>query len=266
MAIALDTATPLAEMRLPTICSGVVSHGKLALRLPADMHSLQPAGFEYVRNFAHQHELGLLENRRRVNIQPIVERRNGGPKQLAKGLGLLLKKAGLAGVAKSLSCPHSLAMSNPTIPISRLISAVYSTLASSEHCVLTPSRLTESALGHGMNSIACYTGNLNLGSGPVAISHFVSRDFRCVGYSTGNQYVVHQLIGGGPLAKSALWVSRKRLADCDFRLQIFQQGSSDTHFGLFYRTIYLSADESLSDEHTSAAQPRIADTHEFALG
>lgn len=266
VAAALDSATPLAETRLPTICSGVLNQGRPTLRLPADMRSLQPIGLEHIRNFARRHDLGLLENRRRVDLQPIIERRNSGPQKLADGLGMLLKQAGNPGTARILSHPHRLAMNNVSIPVNELISAISRTLIDSEHCVLTPSRLTEHALGNGMNSIACYTGTLDTNSGPVRASHFISREFRCVGYSAGDQYVIHQLIGGGQLTSSDLWVSRDRLSDGDFRLQVFQDASSDSGFGLFYRTIYLSMDKSEPTEHGAAFQLPIADTHECALG
>jgi len=243
------------------MCGCIERQGVKALLLPADMPALQPTGFEYVRTFARKHELKLLENRRLRNVKPAFERRSSGPAEHAAGLAVLIEQAGITQSATVMSRPHQLEKNKRSIALGDLIASVSGTLGSSVHRVVTPTGLAGVSLGNGLNSIACYTSNQKSPSGVVQLSHFVSRDFRCVGYSAGNQFVLHQFIGGGSMDLPSLWVSRNRLANSEFRLQLFQCALSDRILGLFYRTVYLSLADIAPSELASSAQLRNLDTH-----
>lgn len=244
LATAARAARSTAECKIRTTLTCDVRSTKPSLFVPPDMAELQPASLRYLHAFAHQHDLTLVEDRRRAEVRPVIEKRDKAAPMIANGLGLLLKQTGVPGIAKTLSEPHRLNADSPIITIPRLIRMAAHAARKSKRVVVLPNRMIVDVLDNNTQPIAGYACKLFSADHATVLSHFDSSNFRAIGYSAGNQYVVHVCLAGGPLYRPALWANFHTLTRTDFQFQLFPGKQLAFDFGLMYATFYLDMEES----------------------
>jgi len=228
----------IEESRMKTVLSCDLTSSKPGLYVPPDMAELQPQSLRYLQMFAKVNELRLVEDRRRVEVQPIVENRDRKPPTIALGLSMLLKQTGLPGKARSLSSPHRLNADSPHIGITRLIEMAEFSADQSKRVVMLPNKFIVDVLDNDTQPISAYACKLSSANSTTVLSHFDSPYFRAIGYSAGEQYVVHACLAGGPLHSPRLWTHLHTLSRTDFRFQLFPAKKAAHDFGLFYATFY----------------------------
>jgi hypothetical protein len=255
------------EARLRTSLSGDVQSRHPTIYWPSDMPELQPRNFRYLQSFAKNNGLKLLEDRRNMDVQPILEKRDRKPAMIALGLSLLMKQMGIPGAARIPSTPHRLNSDSRHIGLGRLIKMAAFAASKSKRVVVLPNRILVNAL-KDTQPISGHACKLNDAASTTILSHFDSPYFRSIGYSTGTQYVTHICLAGGPRDVASLWTQLPTLTNTDFKLQLFPGERACDDFGLFYITFYLNMAENpvpwwlTADTHEDAGLT--ADTHKDA--
>jgi hypothetical protein len=236
-------AGPLAEYRMKTRLNFDIRSSKPSLFVPPDMAELQPASLRYLHTFTQRHEMTLVEDRRALELQPTIEQRDQSAPMLAIGISLLLKQTGLPGIAKVLSNPHRLNADSPCIPIPTLVQMAAHAVSRSKRVVILPNRMIVNVLDNDTQPIAGYACKLLSKDGNTVLSHFDSKNFRAIGYSAGNQYIMHVCLAGGPLNNPLIWANFHTLTRTDIQFQLFPGKLPANDFGLFYATYYLNMAE-----------------------
>jgi hypothetical protein len=239
VAEALKHTHDATESKIKTVLTCRTINKKNALFVPADMAELQPHSLRYLHKFAAANELSLIEDRRKIQAQPIIEKRTQKDPMMILGMSMLLKQAGMPGPARSLSEPHRLNPENPFFSISTLIDMATFSAAKAKRIVLPPNRITVKALNNDTQPISGYACNIKTDDTTSMLSHFESDNLRAIGYSAGDQFVFHLCLGGGTLQNPALWTDLKTLQSTDFRFQLFSGEKPADDYGLFYSTLYL---------------------------
>ena len=224
--------------RLHTTLSCNVRGRRPVLFLPPEMGTLQPRSLGYLRAFARHHGFGLVEDRRRADIRPIVEQRDRTPSRLAMGISLLLKQSGMPGGARTLSNPHRLNADSLHIELDELVRMAARGRERSKRVVMLPNRLLVEITGEDTHPIVGRACRVESAAGSTVLSQFESPAFRCLGYSTGRQYVVHVFLAGGPTHAPELWSRLHTLTRTDFRFRLFPAGQPAHDFGLFHATFH----------------------------
>ena len=227
------------ETRMRTIISCDVRSGKPSIYVPPDMAELQPRSLRYLHVFARRNDLQLVEDRRRVAIQPVHEQRGRNEPVLARGLGELLQQLGMPGNARTQSNPHRLSPDSQHINISRLIRMAAFAAPQAKSVQVEPNRPLAEVLDNSNHPINAYGCKLVSADASTVLSHFDSPHFRAIGYSAGKQYVMHVCMAGGPLSDPTLWAHFHTLTRSDFQFQLFNAHDPKNDLGLFYATFYL---------------------------
>lgn len=227
------------ESTIKTVLTCQTIKHKKVLFIPADMAELQPRSLRYLHKFAAANQFSLIEDRRKIQAQPIIEKRSKKDPMMVLGMSMLLKQAGMPGPARSLSEPHRLKPENTFFPISTLIDMAAFSAANAKRVMLPPNRITLKALDDDAQLISGYACNIKTDDTTTLLSHFESDNLRAIGYATGDQFVFHLCLGGGSLKQPTLWTSLKTLQSTDFRFQLFDAETPADDFGLFYATLYL---------------------------
>jgi hypothetical protein len=236
---AVEHTQDAAESKIKTAMTCRTINKKNVLFVPADIAELQPRSLRYLHKFAAANELSLIEDRRKIQAQPIIEKRSLKDPMMVLGMSMLLKQSGMPGPARSLSEPHRLNSENPFISIATLIDMAAFSAEKAKRVVLPPNRITLKALNNDTQPISGYACNIKTGDTTILLSHFESDNFRAIGYSAGNQFVFHLCLGGGTLQNPTLWAESKTLMSTDFRFQLFKAKEPADDYGLFYSTLYL---------------------------
>jgi len=229
-------------MRTMVTCD--VRDGRRALYVPPDMAELQPRSLRYLHTFARQHDLQLVENRRRVVIRPMNEKRARTSKGIAKATGELLQQLGMPGQIRQQSKPHRLSSDSPHIGIEKLIRMAAFAAPQAKQSFVTPNSTLINLLGDHNDPIKAYGCKLISEDTNTVLSHFESPHFRGIGYTAGQQYVMHVCMGGGPADNPDLWASFHTMTRSDFRFHLFNCADGQPDVGLFYATVYLDLGES----------------------
>lgn len=236
--------SPSAETRTRTMINCDIVAGERSIYIPPDMAELQPDSQRYLHAFAEAHSLQLIEDKRRVTVQPIVEKRNQDSPLIAKALGELLRQLGLPGDIRPQSRPHRLDPDSEHIDIDNLIQmAAFAAPEAKQVSIQANHHLTD-LLGDDNQTILAYGSRLMSADINTILTHFVSPEFRVIGYSTGHQYVLHVCLAGGSISNPQIWADFKTLTRTDFRFQLFSAAEIQNDFGLFYATHYLDLAES----------------------
>ena len=215
-----------------------VDPDRSALFVPPEMPTLQPASLAWLRRFADATDFALVEDRRRRDEVPAAERRGAAPPAIALGLALLLRQTGLPGPVARLSAPHRHAADGPFVDVPELVAMAASAARRSKRVTVLPSRPLVDVLGGDTRPVDGYACRLDCAPARTVLSHFDAPGLRAVGYSSGRQYVVHLLLGGGPAAAPKLWVAPATLARTDVRFRLFPGPDARLDFGLLYSTFY----------------------------
>ncbi len=240
------------EPSLRTVISSDVKNDKLALFLPPEMSELQPENLRYLQALASSQGCLLIEDRRTMKIQPIVENRDLKPHKLAQGINALLEQTGMQGDRLELSTPHRLNPENIQLDIVQLIDMAAYSIAQSKRVVLLPNDAMVEATGNETHPICAYACELRSAKLDTTLSFFDSPGFKAIGYITGNQFVTHVLVGGGPLRAPQLWSNHEAMSQNYFRFQLFRSTYPGQDFGLLYNTFYMDLNQ-LASHLTSHA-------------
>ena len=227
------------ESRMRTMISCDVRKAKASIYVPPDMSELQPRSLRYLHAFARQHEFQLVEDRRRVAVRPLNDKRSRTAPVIAKGLSELLKQLGMPGDTRSLTVPHRLAAESTHIPINKLIRMAAFSAQQAKHVAVKPNRSLLDVLNGRSEPIHAYGCKVVCEDTSTILSHFDSSGFRGIGYSAGKQYVMHVCLAGGPITKPELWAEFHTLTRTDFQFQLFQSEGGKHDLGLFYATFYI---------------------------
>jgi len=238
VAHAVKQTQDAAESKIKTILTCRTINNKNVLFVPADMAEFQPRSLSYLHEFAAANKFSLIEDRRKLQAQPLIEKRSQKDPVMVLGMGMLLKQAGMPGPARPLSEPNRLKPENPFFPISELIEMAAFSAHQAKRVVLPPNRMTAKGLSNEA-PICGYACNIKTDEITTLLSHFESDNFRAIGYSAGNQFVLHICMGGGFVKNPALWTNLKMLQSTDFRFQLFTGKKPENDYGLFYSTLYL---------------------------
>lgn len=244
LATASRLAQPEAECKVRTRLTFDMRAGKPSLFVPPDMAELQPASLRYLRALAQRHKLMLVEDQRRVEVSPTVDKRNKQAPMIATGISLLMKQTGLPGIAKALSNPHRLQDDSACIPMPQLIRMAARAANKSKQVVVLPNRMLVSVLNNNTQPIVGYACKAVSDEGNTVLCHYDSSTFRAIGYSTGEQYVMQLCLAGGPLRMPSIWSDFHTLARTEFQLQLFPGKQPGCDFGLLYATYYLDMAQS----------------------
>lgn len=228
-----------AESRVKTVLSCRTIDNRTALFVPSDMAELQPRSLNYLQSFAQSNNMRLIEDRRKLQMQPLLEKRVAHNPKLVLGMSMLLKQAGMPGAARSLSEPHRLNPESPYFSISTLVDMAAFSMPRAKRVKLDPNRITAKALNGDQQSITAYACNIKTENTTTVLSHFESDKLRAIGYSAGNQYVFHLVLAGGSVQDPQLWSDMETLQLTDFRFQLFTGSKPSEDYGLFYSTLYL---------------------------
>lgn len=224
--------------RLHTTLSCNVRGKRPMLFLPPEMGSLQPQSLGYLRAFARKHSFGLVEDRRKTDVRPIAEQRNRSPSELAMGISLLLKQTGMPGGARTLSSPHRLNADSLHIDLADLVHMAAIARRRSKRVVLLPNRMIVEVVGQDTHPIVGHACRLSTSVATTVLCQFDSPSFRCIGYSTGRQYVMHVFLAGGSSHAPELWTRLHLFTHTDFRFRLFPGPAGGPDFGLFHATYH----------------------------
>jgi len=212
-------------------------NGEPVLFLPTGMAEQQPRTFDYLNSFADRNILELMGNQFKPADKSDTDKK-------AKGMSMLLKQAGMPGAARSLSEPHLLNPDSPYFSLSMLIDMAAYSSQRAKKVKLVPNRITAKALNNDSQPIAAYGCNLRYGKTTTILSLFDAPGFRSIGYSAGNQYVLHLCLGGGTKQNAKFWVSPDLLNMTDIRFQLYEGKNQSADYGLFYTTLYIDLAQS----------------------
>ena len=239
------------DPRLRTTISCQEKSGKSALFLPPEMSSLQPESLRYLHTFARYNNCRLIEDRRTVDIQPIVENRNVLSPDIRQGVSLLLKQTGLQGIRDTLSKPHRLLPESAHRNIATLIRMAALAVPESKRVVLLPNRYIVNLLKNDTHPIMGHACNVVSADSTIKLGYFESPGFKSVGYQTEKQFIMHVFLAGGPVGAPKIWTHRSTLSSNVFRFQLFQSTRPGHDFGLMYTTLFLDIDSEAQPASTS---------------
>jgi len=240
----LKKTRPGTLKRARTMLSCDVKASKLSLFVPPDMAELQPECLDYLHRFARAHKLVLIEDRRRLHVQPMLERRQQATPMIARAIAQLLHRAGLPGKPPVLSRPHRLNDNSPHICMTQLLRMAGSTADKCKRVELPPNKQLINVLNNNKQTVTAYACKVKTSDSSTILSYFDSPHFRAIGYSAGTQYIVHVCLAGGPLHNMQLWTSAHTLTRTNFQFQLLQSPHSKHHLGLFYTSFYFDMESS----------------------
>jgi len=276
----LTGAEPQAKARLRTSLQYKLVGKDRSLLVPPELAEDQPETLQYLHRFAKAHDLTLIEDRRRLELAPIVERRRSGTPNTAMAISLLLKQLGTPGPTPRLSSPHMLRPGNHKINLDQLVRIAAGVREQSKNISVTPGNFIKERLMQQSDTVeisACRlqnpsgfatrasTASLNTPENKVTeledvasltFAQFHADDFHAIGYVTGDQLVVTVFLGGGPLACTELWTDTECLADSPFHCQIFPSPYPNQICGIFYQTFYI--------DHSGAIDRSVSRTADVA--
>lgn len=251
----LAGAYPTVDPRLRTTLQCKMVGNEPSLLVAPELAEDQPEILDYLHEFTSANSLSLIEDRRRLELAPIVEQRRLSTPNMAMGISLLLKQTGLPGATRSLSSPHTLNQGNRRINVAELIRLGAAIQPKSRKIVFLPNAFvrtrllgeTENMIGHACKVKSSEDGEDNTEAGSTTVVQFEAQDFHALGYITNNQFVVTIYLAGGPINNPSLWTHFYNLAETPFSCQIFDSPYPDQMYGMFYKTYYIELDDQLTE-------------------
>ena len=238
------------DLNLKTIISSDIKNGKLSLYVPPEMSEYQPENLRYLHALAGRHGYTLIEDRRELDIRPFVERRDLKPNSLTTGISELIHQTGMPGPRAELSSPHRLRPGSPNFALPQLIDMVAASISKSKRVVFKPTPSLVATTGNRTQPIVGYGCRLLTADAELTLSFFDSPGFKAIGHIANNQFVMHVLIGGGPIKSPYIWANFGAMSKNRFRLQLFRSTQPGQDYGLLYKTLFLDINTG-DTEHNS---------------
>lgn len=258
----LAGANQKVEARLRANLQCKIVGNEPSLLVPPELAEDQPEILEYLHAFTSKNSLSLIEDRRRLELAPIVEKRRHQTPNLAMGISLLLKQTGLPGPTRALSSPHTLNAGNRKIDVAELIRLGAAILPRSRKIVFLPNAFVRTRLlgetgnmvGHAckVTSQPKETSGADSGASEPATTfvQYETRDFHALGYVTNNQFVVTVYLAGGPIINPSLWTHFYNLAESPFTCQILDSPFAGQMYGIFHKTYYIDLEDQITELKT----------------
>ena len=267
----LAGANQKVDARLRTTLQCKMVGSEPSLLVPPELAEDQPEMLEYLHEFTETNSLSLIEDRRRLDLAPIIEQRRNDTPNMAMGISLLLKQTGMPGSTCSLSSPHMLKQGNRRIDVAELIRLGAAIQPKSRKIVFLPNAFVRTRLlgeAQTMTGYACKVKSRqgddgeNRQAGPdgetgdtdpekieptTTVVQFEAQDFHALGYVTNNQFAVTVFLAGGPIINPSLWTYFYNLSETPFNCQIFDSPYAGQMFGLFYKTYYIELENQFTE-------------------
>jgi len=239
LAQSLKDTSLSCESRIRTMIGCEIIGGKPSMYVPPDMAELQPDSLQYLHAFAQAYDYQLVEDRRRVTVQPIIEKRRQDISVMSRAISELLQQLGMPGRSRSPSSPHRLAADSQHLDIARLVRMAAFAAPTAKRVQVTPNQRLSDILDNSTQPISAYGCRMMSADAQTVLSHFDAPQFKGIGYSAGKQYVMHLCLGGGSLSSPQLWSSFHTLTCSDFQFQLYKGFESQEDYGLVFATFYL---------------------------
>jgi len=220
------------DLGLRTTLSCALTGDKPALFLPPEMATNQPDNLRYLHRLAARHNCRLIEDRRSIDIKPLIEQRTDVVSPMLQASIELLKQTGMKSRNIEPSFPNRLDDDGIHVPLPELIELAVRVVADGKRVVVLPNPTIVELLGGDTDPIIGYAANIHAGDDVVTVAYFDSPKYRSVGYRTGNQYVNHVLLGGGPVHKPELWAAEQTLIESNARFQLYRSERPQFDLGL----------------------------------
>ncbi len=243
----------LSRLRTTLQCKHVGKEPSLLV--PPDLAQDQPEMLDYLNSFAAASTLTLIEDRRRLALAPIVEKRRNDLPDMAMALSMLLQQSGLPGPLPTLSSPHTLDQTSRKIDVAQLLRAAHNTADQSRQVLFVPKTFVRERLLEHEDSLSVRACQLQLTDShtddkenhPTSFIQYHSSDFHAIGYRTDTQFVVCVYLAGGSITKPEIWSSFDSLTQSPFQCQVFTSPYPGQSCALFYRMFYFDLKIEQSD-------------------
>jgi len=227
------------EIGLRTHFSTTFAINKPALFLPAGMASHQPENLAYLHRFAARNNCRLIEDRRTIDVKPLIEQRNKHVAPLMLASIQLLQQAGMHKKAPRPSAPNRLHEDSIHIPVAQLVQMALRVVDSGKRIVVLPNPTIVKLLGGDTSPIVGYAANMMIDEEKITVAYFESPKYRSIGYRCGDQFINHILLAGGPMRAPTLWAAPETLIESNARFQLYRSERDDFNLGLMSVTQYI---------------------------
>ncbi len=144
----------------------------------------------------------------------------------------LLKQTGLASRNMAPSYPNRLDDDGVHLPLPELIQLAVRVASDGKRVVVLPNDTLIELLGGETCPIVGYAANIHAGADVVTVAYFDSPNFRSVGYRSGDQFINHVLLGGGPSHDPEIWAPESTLVESNVRFQLYRSKKKAFDLGL----------------------------------
>jgi len=100
--------------------------------------------------------------------------------------------------------------------------------------------LKQAGMPDETHPISAYGCKLITADANITLSYFDSPGFKAIGYIANSQFVMHVLIGGGPIKSPQIWANHEAMQKNRFKFQLFRSTLPGQDFGMLYNTFYLN--------------------------
>jgi len=239
MAYWLSATDKQIDLSLRTTLSCALTGDKPAMFLPPEMASNQPDNLRYLHRMASRHNCRLVEDRRSIDIKPLIEQRSETISPMMQATIELLQQTGLKSNLMKPSYPNRLDDDGIHVPLTELIDLSVRVVENGKRVVVLPNPTIVDLLGGDTDPIAGYAANIHAGDDVVTVAVFDSPKYRSVGYRSGKQYINHVLLGGGPAHKPEIWAAEATLVEAQTRFQLYRSEKPQFDMGLMSVTQYI---------------------------
>lgn len=239
MAYWLSATDKQIDLALRTALSCALIGDKPAMFLPPEMASNQPDNLSYLHRMASRHNCRLVEDRRSIDIKPLIEQRNANMSPMMQATIELLEQTGLKSTQMKPSYPNRLEDEGIHVPLTELIDLSVRVVDEGKRVVVLPNQTIVDLLGGDTHPIVGYAANIHAGDDVVTVAVFDSPTYRSVGYRSGKQYINHVLLGGGPMHKPEMWAADTILIESQTRFQLYRSQKPQFDMGLMSVAQYI---------------------------
>jgi len=220
------------DIGLRTHVSCTLAGSKTALFLPPKMATIQPHNLRFLHRLAARHHCRLIEDRRAIDIKPLIENRNQKLSPMMLATMELLKQTGMSKHGMAPSFPNRLNDNGFHIPLPDLVNIAKRVAGKGKRVVVQPSKHLTQLLGGDTTPITGYAAKVNMGTEKITVAYFESPHYRAIGYRNGSQYINHVLLAGGLAFKPEVWAAQHTLIESHARFQLYRSKKPQFDLGL----------------------------------
>lgn len=220
------------DLGLRTTFSCAHTGNKPAFYLPPEMAVHQADNLRYLHALASKHDFRLIEDRRSIDIKPFIEQRSNDVSPMMQASIELLKQTGMKSRNMAPSYPNRLNDDGVHVPLPELIELGTRVAEEGKRVVVLPNAALIDILGGDTHPIVGYAANIHAGDDVVTVAYFDSPKYRSIGYRSGDQFINHVLLGGGPTHNPDIWAAEQTLIESNMRFQLYRSKKQQFSLGL----------------------------------